>query len=83
PPPPPSTPPTPQSPQPAQPHTPSTIYYVVVDVLNVRALPSTQSRVTARFLRGAEVHVLEIKNGWGRTKKGWVYLKLVSPTREE
>ncbi|WP_233709843.1 SH3 domain-containing protein [Helicobacter salomonis] len=49
----------------------------------MRALPSIKARVTERLLRGREVHVLEIKNGWGRVKKGWVYLKLMSTTREE
>ncbi|WP_210647478.1 SH3 domain-containing protein, partial [Helicobacter salomonis] len=71
----------PPAPSPAEP--PATTYYVAVDVLNVRALPSIKARVTERLLRGREVHVLEIKSGWGRVKKGWVYLKLMSTTREE
>ncbi|WP_163531557.1 SH3 domain-containing protein [Helicobacter suis] len=52
-------------------------YYVVYSVVNVRLQPSTHSKVVAKILRGQEVHVLEIKHGWGRVKSGWVFLHLL------
>ncbi|WP_163555428.1 SH3 domain-containing protein [Helicobacter suis] len=52
-------------------------YYVVYSVVNVRLQPSTHAKVVAKILRGQEVHVLEIKHGWGRVKSGWVFLHLL------
>ncbi|BEG56365.1 hypothetical protein NHP21005_00530 [Helicobacter sp. NHP21005] len=56
---------------------PYTIYHVDVSAVNVRTKPSTHAPVVAKILRGHEVHVLEVKEGWGRVDKGWVYLPLL------
>uniref|UniRef100_UPI0018F84006 SH3 domain-containing protein n=1 Tax=Helicobacter felis TaxID=214 RepID=UPI0018F84006 len=85
PPPAPSTPPTPTAPapqpvvtpqiKPIKPETPKfKTYIVVVNVLNVRALPNIHARVTQQLMHAQKVQVLEIKDGWGRTKRGWVFL---------
>ncbi|MFC3848427.1 SH3 domain-containing protein [Helicobacter baculiformis] len=54
------------------------IYYVVVAVLNVHAQPNTHSKTTAQLTYRQKVHVHEIKDGWGRIKKGWVFLDFLS-----
>ncbi|WP_104750522.1 SH3 domain-containing protein [Helicobacter cynogastricus] len=85
PPPTPSTPPTPTTPAPQPVVTPQIkpikpeipkfkTYIVVVNVLNVRALPNIHARVTQQLMHAQKVQVLEIKDGWGRTKRGWVFL---------
>ncbi|BCZ16767.1 hypothetical protein NHP190003_00490 [Helicobacter sp. NHP19-003] len=56
---------------------PYTIYHVGVSAVNVRAKPSTHAPVVVKILRGQEVRVLEVKEGWGRVDKGWVYLQLL------
>ncbi|WP_162982746.1 SH3 domain-containing protein, partial [Helicobacter vulpis] len=76
-----STPPSPPPPQkPTEPPKPKMdVYYVAVDVLNVRALPSTHARVTQRLTRGQEVSIQEVKKGWGKIESGWVFLDFLRP----
>ncbi|WP_158656928.1 SH3 domain-containing protein [Helicobacter bizzozeronii] len=47
------------------------------NVVNVRAYPNTQSRIVEKIFKGQEVQALEIKEGWVRIKKGWVFLHLL------
>ncbi|BDQ26378.1 SH3 domain-containing protein [Helicobacter heilmannii] len=56
---------------------PYTLYQVGVSAINVRSKPSTHAPVVAKILRGQEVRVLKVKEGWGRVEKGWVYLPLL------
>lgn len=50
---------------------------VVVDVLNVRQSPSTDSPVLGSVKRGQKVTITKVQNGWGKCKwrKGWIALK--------
>ncbi|GMB96343.1 SH3 domain-containing protein [Helicobacter sp. NHP22-001] len=56
---------------------PYTLYRASVSVINVRIKPSTHAPVVAKVLEGQEVRVFEVKEGWGRIEKGWVYLPLL------
>ena len=46
--------------------------------LNIRKEPNTTSTIVGNYANGAKVTILETKNGWGRTDKGWVSMKYVS-----
>ncbi|CCF81154.1 hypothetical protein HBZS_116050 [Helicobacter bizzozeronii CCUG 35545] len=82
--------PAPQTPKPLetskQTQTPDSpppqIFIVSFNVVNVRAHPNTQSRIVEKIFKGQEVQVLEIKEGWARIKKGWVFLHLLKKSPE-
>ncbi|WP_162983242.1 SH3 domain-containing protein [Helicobacter mehlei] len=80
--------PTPQTPKPleapkqTQDSPPPQIFTVSFNVVNVRAHPNTQSRIVEKIFKGQEVQVLEIKEGWARIKKGWVFLHLLKKSSE-
>ena len=46
--------------------------------LNIRQEPSTTSAVVGNYDDGTIITILEIKDGWGRTDQGWVYLNYVT-----
>ena len=46
--------------------------------LNIRQEPNTTSTVVGNYKNGATITILETKNGWGRTDKGWVSMTYVS-----
>ena len=46
--------------------------------LNIRKEPNTNCTIVGNYANGAKVTILETKNGWGRTDKGWVSMKYVS-----
>ena len=48
--------------------------------LNIRKEPNTTSTVVGNYTNGATITILETKNGWGRTDKGWVSMTYVSTT---
>ena len=50
---------------------------VTASTLNVRKEANTTSDSVDRLSYGARVTILETKNGWGRTDKGWVSLNYV------
>lgn len=43
--------------------------------LNIRSGNSTKYRVVGSYKKGTTVTVTSIKNGWGKTSKGWICLK--------
>ena len=53
---------------------------VVTAELNIRKEPSTNSAVVGGYAKGDVVTILETKNGWGRTNKGWIKLEYVNTT---
>ena len=50
---------------------------VTVNELNIRDEASTSGNRVGSYTYGARITVLETKNGWGRTDKGWVSLSYV------
>ena len=46
--------------------------------LNIRKDPNTTSTIVGNYKNGATITILETKNGWGRTDKGWVSMTYVS-----
>lgn len=45
--------------------------------LHVRKDADINSESIASYKKGDKVEILEVKNGWGRTAKGWIYLEYV------
>lgn len=48
--------------------------------LNIRSEASTNGKVQGSYNKGDVVTILETKNGWGRTNKGWIKMEYVSTT---
>lgn len=48
--------------------------------VNIRSDPSTNSTIQGSYNRGDTVTILETRNGWGRTNKGWVKMDYVNTT---
>ena len=46
--------------------------------LNIRSEASTDGKVQGAYNKGDVITILETKNGWGRTNKGWVKLEYVN-----
>ena len=46
--------------------------------LNIRSEASTSGKVQGAYNKGDVVSILETKNGWGRTNKGWIKLEYVT-----
>ena len=46
--------------------------------LNIRSEASTSGKVQGAYNKGDVITILETKNGWGRTNKGWVKLEYVN-----
>ena len=46
--------------------------------LNIRSEASTNGKVQGAYNKGDVITILETKNGWGRTNKGWVKLDYVN-----
>ena len=74
-----TTPTTPEETKPAETTpTESTVKgTITVDGLNIRASASATGAVKGTYNKGTVVTILETKNGWGRTKYGWVSLDYV------
>lgn len=53
---------------------------VLASTLNVRESADKDAKVVAVYKKGDKINVLETKNGWGRTSKGWVSMTYVSLT---
>ena len=45
--------------------------------LNIRKEPNVTSDIVGNYKTGAAVTILETKNGWGRTDKGWISMTYV------
>ena len=48
--------------------------------LNIRSEASTNGKVQGAYNKGDVVTILETKNGWGRTNKGWIKMEYVNTT---
>ena len=46
--------------------------------LNIREKPKASSAVVGNYPSGEIVTILETKNGWGRTDKGWIHMDYVT-----
>ena len=53
---------------------------ITANGLYIRSEPSTTGKVQGSYSKGDSVTILETKNGWGRTNKGWISLDYVSTT---
>ena len=51
---------------------------VNVNGLNIRENPSTDAEKVGTYDKGDVVTILETKNGWGRTNKGWISMQYIS-----
>lgn len=51
---------------------------VTVKELNIRKEASSDSERVGSYVKGDSVTILETKNGWGRTDKGWISMQYVS-----
>ncbi len=51
---------------------------VVNTGLNIRSEPSTNGKLQGGYNKGDVITILETKNGWGRTNKGWIKLEYVN-----
>lgn len=50
---------------------------VTANGLNIRKEADIKSESIGGYKKGDKVEILEVKNGWGRTDKGWIYLEYV------
>ena len=48
---------------------------ITADVLNCRNGAGTKYNVTSRYLKNDEEYILDEKDGWGQTSRGWISLK--------
>ena len=46
--------------------------------LNIRSEGSTNGKVQGAYNKGDVITILETKNGWGRTNKGWIKMEYVN-----
>ena len=53
---------------------------ITANGLNIRSEASTDGKVQGSYNKGDVVTILETKNGWGRTNKGWIKLDYVNTT---
>lgn len=51
--------------------------------LNIRKENNTDADVVGKYKKGDKVEILEVKDGWGRTDKGWISMKYVNTTGAE
>ena len=49
-----------------------------VNGLNIREEANTNSKIIGTYDKGDVVTILETKNGWGRTNKGWINMQYIS-----
>ena len=74
---------TPAADNPTEPTTPNTDTMslkgvVTVNNLNIRSEGSSDGKVQGSYNKGDVVTILETKNGWGRTNKGWIKMEYVN-----
>lgn len=48
------------------------------DALHIRSEPSIDGDIKGSYSKGEVVTILETKNGWGRTSKGWISMQYVT-----
>ena len=52
---------------------------VNASTLNIRKEGKKSADKVGAYQKGDKVEILEVKDGWGRTDKGWISLKYVTP----
>ena len=50
---------------------------MVISGLNIRQEPNADSEIVDTYTEGDTVTILEVRDNWGRTDKGWINLKFV------
>lgn len=50
---------------------------VTADALNIRKSGSNTAEVVGKYTKGEVIEILEVKDGWGKTDKGWVSMAYV------
>lgn len=50
---------------------------VIANGLNIRKEPSISAESVGGYGPGDQVEILEVRNGWGRTDRGWIWLEYV------
>ncbi len=70
------------NPVPTTPTTPSTSVKGVItgNGVNIRSEAATNGKIQGSYNKGDVVTILETKDGWGRTDKGWVSMEYVNTT---
>ena len=59
-------------------------YIVTAEVgLNIRSAPAKNAPKMGGYSHGAVVTVLELRDGWARTDRGWVYAAYLRPVSQE
>lgn len=58
--------------------TPMGAVVTTIEPLNIRAEASARSAVVGRYEPGTAITILERKDGWGRTDRGWIALDYVT-----
>ena len=53
---------------------------VTANGLNIRDEASAAGKIVGSYAKGDVVTILETKNGWGRTSKGWIKMEYVNTT---
>lgn len=53
---------------------------VTANGLYIRKEPSSTGEIVGNYAKDTTITILETKNGWGRTEKGWVSMTYVSTT---
>ena len=48
---------------------------ITASELNIRKEPNTTSKIMGNYIKGDVVTILETKDGWGRTNKGWIRMQ--------
>lgn len=51
---------------------------VTGDVLNIRSEPNVDAKLVGTYVKGDAVTILETRDGWGRTNKGWISMTFVN-----
>ena len=50
---------------------------ITASELNIRKEPSTSAESVGKYVKGDKVTILEVKDGWGKTDKGWISMDYV------
>ena len=64
--------------QPTEPSGQSVKGVINANGLNIREDASKNSKIVGNYSKGDVVTVLEVKNGWGKTDKGWILMDYVT-----
>ena len=57
-----------------------TVYFVTATTLNIRDEANTSGKQLGSYAMGDKIIVLETKNGWGKTDKGWISMQYAYKT---